>query len=114
MNTNWIFDSPNYYENEGFLGPDLVQCTLEPIVLDARTYSPGERYNWFNNSVQPTVSVNSPGIYWAKVTLRNNQDGMCSIFIGSHGKEVEFGSRFMDKDQRVSVAKQLKQQLKIV
>jgi len=67
-NTNWIFDSPNYYENEGFLGPDLVQCTLEPIVLDARTYSPGERYNWFNNSVQPTVSVNSPGIYWAKVT----------------------------------------------
>ena len=68
-NTNWIFDSPNYYENEGFLGPDLVQCTLEPIVLDARTYSPGERYNWFNNSVQPTVSVNSPGIYWAKVTF---------------------------------------------
>lgn len=68
-NTNWIFDSPNYYENEGFLGPDLVQCTLEPIVLDARTYSPGERYNWFNSSVQPTVSVNAPGIYWAKVTF---------------------------------------------
>ncbi|MFZ4376728.1 MAG: gliding motility-associated C-terminal domain-containing protein [Saprospiraceae bacterium] len=68
-NTNWIFDSPNYYENEGFLGPDLVQCTLEPIVLDARTYSPGERYNWFNNSVQPKVSVNAPGTYWAKVTF---------------------------------------------
>ena len=68
-NTNWIFDSPNYYENEGFLGPDLVQCTPEPIVLDARTYSPGERYNWFNSSVQPTVLVNSPGIYWVKVTF---------------------------------------------
>lgn len=68
-NTNWIFDSPNYYENEGFLGPDLVQCTAEPIVLDARTFSPGEKYKWFNNSVQSKVSVNAPGIYWAEVTF---------------------------------------------
>ena len=52
--------------------------------------------------------------YWAKVTLRNNEDGNCSIFIGSHGKEVEFGSRFMDNDQRLKVARQLKQQLKTV
>jgi gliding motility-associated-like protein len=68
-NTNWIFDSPNYYENEGFLGPDLVQCTADPIELDARTFSPGETYKWFNNSVQPKVSVNTPGIYWAEVTF---------------------------------------------
>lgn len=68
-NTNWIFDSPNYFEKEGFLGPDIVQCTATPIVLDARTYSPGERYKWFNNSVQPRVSVNSPGSYWAEVTF---------------------------------------------
>ena len=68
-NTNWIFDSPNYYENEGFLGPDIVQCTAAPIVLDARTYSPGERYKWFDNSVQPKVSVDSPGSYWAEVTF---------------------------------------------
>jgi uncharacterized membrane protein len=52
--------------------------------------------------------------YWARVTLRNSQDGMCSIFIGSHGKEVEFGSRFMDTNQRILVAKRLKQQLNIV
>lgn len=52
--------------------------------------------------------------YWAKVTLRNNEDGDCSIFIGSHGKEVEFGSRYMDQDQRITVAKQLKQQLKTI
>ena len=68
-NTNWIFDSPNYFEKEGFLGPDIVQCTAAPILLDARTYSPGERYKWFNNSVQPRVSVNSPGSYWAEVTF---------------------------------------------
>jgi uncharacterized membrane protein len=52
--------------------------------------------------------------YWAKVTVRNNKNGDCSIFIGSHGKEVEFGSRFMDQDQRIMVAKQLKQQLKTI
>lgn len=68
-NTNWIFDSPNYYENEGFLGPDIVQCTAAPIVLDARTFSPGERYKWFDNSIQSKVTVNSPGSYWAEVTF---------------------------------------------
>ncbi len=52
--------------------------------------------------------------YWAKVSLRNSTDGTCSIFIGSHGKEVEFGTRYMDNDQRITVARQLKQQLKIV
>lgn len=52
--------------------------------------------------------------YWAKVTLRNNEEGNCRIFIGSHGKEVEFGSRFMDNDQRLTVARQLKQQLKTI
>jgi len=52
--------------------------------------------------------------YWARVTLRDSQDGMCNIFIGSHGKEVEFGSRFMDTNQRILVAKRLKQQLNIV
>lgn len=52
--------------------------------------------------------------YWAKVTLRNSTDGTCSIFIGSHGKEIEFGSRYMDSEQRLAVARQLKQQLNIV
>lgn len=68
-NTNWIFDTPVYYEKEGFLGPDIVQCTSAPIELDARTFSPGERYKWFNNSVQPKVLVNQPGAYWAEVTF---------------------------------------------
>lgn len=52
--------------------------------------------------------------YWAKVTLRNAVDGTCSIFIGSHGKEIEFGSRFIDNEERITIARQLKQQLKIV
>jgi len=52
--------------------------------------------------------------YWARVTLRDTFDGTCGIFIGSHGKEVEFGTRFMDKEQRIAIAKLLKQQLKTV
>ena len=52
--------------------------------------------------------------YWAKVILRNNADGKCSLFISSHGKEVEFGSRYMDDAQRIAVARQIKQQLNIV
>lgn len=52
--------------------------------------------------------------YWAKVTLRTGNNGNYSIFIGSHGKEVEFGSRYMDNDQRLTVAKKLKQQLKTI
>lgn len=52
--------------------------------------------------------------YWAKVALRNGTDGTNGIFISSHGKEVEFGSRYMDDTQRIAVARQLKQQLNIV
>ncbi len=50
--------------------------------------------------------------YWAKVILRNEVDGRCGLFIGSHGKEVEFGQRFMTDEQRLVIAKQLRQQLK--
>lgn len=49
--------------------------------------------------------------YWVKVTLRDTQDGSVGLFIGSHGKQVEFGKRFMDDMQRIELAKQLKVQL---
>ncbi|MDO9364972.1 MAG: DUF2244 domain-containing protein [Methylotenera sp.] len=49
--------------------------------------------------------------YWVKVTLRDMQNGTVSLFIGSHGKQVEFGQRFMDDMQRIELAKQLKVQL---
>lgn len=49
--------------------------------------------------------------YWVKVTLRNMQDGTVGLFIGSHGKQVEFGKRFMDDMQRIELAKQLKVKL---
>jgi len=50
--------------------------------------------------------------YWAKVIVRNESDGRCGLFIGSHGKEVEFGRCFMTDEQRLMIAKQLRYQLK--
>jgi len=39
-------------------------------------------------------------------------NGGNALFIGSHGKEVEFGRRFMNDEQRVVLARELKQKLK--
>ncbi len=49
--------------------------------------------------------------YWARVMLREASDGTCGLFIGSHGKEIEFGRRFMNDEQKLVIAKQLKQSL---
>jgi uncharacterized membrane protein len=81
---------------------DFESVTLvgNDVVIEKRSYKNSEKFTFQR--------------YWAKVTLRNTLDGTCSIFIGSHGKEVEFGSRFMDSEERIAIARQLKQQLKIV
>lgn len=54
--------------------------------------------------------------YWANVTLRNIGEGnglmaRTALFIGSHGKEVEFGC-LVDENQRLQLAKQIKQKIK--
>ena len=46
--------------------------------------------------------------YWARVNLRPLADGVSGLFIGSHGKEVEFGRGYINEQQRVTLAKQLK------
>lgn len=75
-NNNWIFDTPSSFIPEGFLGPDLVLCKNKPITLNAYTYSPDEKYKWFNNSVEPLMKVELPGKYWAEVTFGN----ACTIY----------------------------------
>lgn len=50
--------------------------------------------------------------YWAKVAVRERANGGNALFIGSHGKEVEFGRRFMNDEQRVTLARELKLKLK--
>jgi uncharacterized membrane protein len=50
--------------------------------------------------------------YWARVSLRKQSEGVSALFVGSHGKEVEFGRNYINEEQRLSLAKQLKLILK--
>ena len=55
--------------------------------------------------------------HWAQVSLREVASvggviGKSGLFIRSHGKEVEFGKDFMNDEQRVLLARELKQKLK--
>ena len=52
--------------------------------------------------------------YWAKVLLRITPSGDQMLLIRSHGKEVDFGRCFMTNDQRLDLAKQLKERVGVV
>lgn len=57
--------------------------------------------------------------YWMQVHVRNIGGGKgvvskSGLFIGSHGKEVEFGKHFINDEQRVALAHELKQKLKSI
>lgn len=52
--------------------------------------------------------------YWARVLLRELPGGEQSLLLRSHGKEIEFGRRFMNNDQRLALAKQLKKRVGVV
>lgn len=57
--------------------------------------------------------------YWTQVNVRGvvNSQGINSksgLFIGSHGKEIEFGRHLIDDEQRVALAIELKQKFKKV
>lgn len=52
--------------------------------------------------------------YWARVILRPLENGKSGLFIGSHGKELEFGKHFLNDAQRIFLANELKQRLKSI
>lgn len=52
--------------------------------------------------------------YWARVLLRDLPSGDKSLLLRSHGKEVEFGRHFMNNDQRLALAQQLKKRVGVV
>ncbi|PKO45868.1 MAG: DUF2244 domain-containing protein [Betaproteobacteria bacterium HGW-Betaproteobacteria-22] len=79
---------------------ESIAITDDVVVIQKHSYKNFEKFTFQR--------------YWAKVTLRQALDGANAIFIGSHGKEVEFGSRFIIKEERAIIAEQLKQQLKII
>jgi uncharacterized membrane protein len=50
--------------------------------------------------------------YWTQVSLRESIGGRHALYIGSHGKEVEFGKHLIDDEQRIVIMRELKQKLK--
>lgn len=52
--------------------------------------------------------------YWARVLVRELPCGDHSLFLRSHGKEVEFGRHFMNDDQRLLLAEQLKKRVGVI
>ncbi len=53
---------------------------------------------------------------WAQVSVRGVASSQGSskrgLFIGSHGKEIEFGKHLIDDEQRVALARELKQKFR--
>ncbi len=52
--------------------------------------------------------------YWTQIMLREVDGGQTGIFIGSHGKELEFGRRFLDDEQRAKLTSELKEKLRTI
>lgn len=52
--------------------------------------------------------------YWARVLLRKLPSGDQTLFLRSHDREVEFGSRFMSSEQRLLLAEQLKKRVGVI
>ena len=52
--------------------------------------------------------------YWARVLLRELPSGDQSLLLRSHGKEVEFGRHFLNNEQRLALAQQLKTRVGVV
>ncbi|MGB7814919.1 MAG: DUF2244 domain-containing protein [Methylotenera sp.] len=57
--------------------------------------------------------------YWTQVNVRGVVNGQSinsksGLFIGSHGKEIEFGEHLIDDEQRVALARELKQKFRNV
>ncbi len=71
---------------------------------------------WIEKKSRREIVSVSFNRYWANVTLRdvggnNALTAKTALFIGSHGKEVEFG-RLVDEDQRKLLARQIRQKIK--
>jgi len=49
--------------------------------------------------------------YWAQILLRQRPSGDHALLVRSHGKEVEFGRRYLSDDQRLMLVQQLKERV---
>ncbi len=49
---------------------------------------------------------------WARVNLRKESNGRSALFVGSHGREVEFGAGYINEEQILILLNQIKLRLK--
>lgn len=87
-----------YYLNLRIHDVEMITIVDDKLVIEVKGYQKNVRTE-FNR-------------YWAQVSLRRQQNGANALFIGSHGREVEFGRGFINEEQRASIAKELKLILK--
>ncbi|HQN65451.1 MAG TPA: DUF2244 domain-containing protein [Methylophilus sp.] len=78
---------------------ESIEIAENAVVVESRSYKTSSRVEFQR--------------YWTRVMLREVEGGQTGIFIGSHGKEQEFGRRFLDNEQRAALARELKEKLKI-
>lgn len=52
--------------------------------------------------------------YWARVLLRQLPCGDHTLWLRSHGREIEFGRHFMSNEQRLKLAEQLKKRVGLI
>lgn len=71
-NIGWLFQSRREFQNEGFLGSDVVLCEAQTVTLNANNFNPGEQYRWQDGSNDSLFVTDQAGIYWAEVTFSNN------------------------------------------
>lgn len=76
---------------------DFESITIEGDTLKVVQYS---------YSQQKEFSFNR---YWVKVITKVLPCGDELLFLSAHGKEIEFGGRYMNNEQRLVLAQQLKQ-----
>jgi uncharacterized membrane protein len=79
----------------------------ESITIDGDSLAVEKRY--YKNTSQIVFNR-----YWARVLLRELPSGEQSLLLRSHGKEVEFGRHFMNNEQRLALAQQLKKRVGVV
>jgi uncharacterized membrane protein len=88
-----------YYIQKHSVDYESITVTDDSVVI--------ERFE-LNNDVAETVFQR----YWAKVILREGENGRLGLFIGSHGKELEFGKKYLNNEQRAFLVRELRQKIK--
>ena len=86
---------------------DCHSQDYESIVIDGDQIAIEKK----NDKVVSRIIFNR---YWAKVFLRDMPSGDQMLLLRSHGKEVSFGRCFMTNEQRLELAKQLKERVGVV